>query len=86
MTDDDDGAGIRELRVPSGPLRVMVERQDVCDRFIDIFGLVKEGLTMKGSHILVEIDHEKVQAPGSTTETLLIMAHNLEVMSRRFGG
>ena len=63
----------------------MVERQDVCHGFIDIFGLIEQCLAMKSRQILVEVDHEKVQAPSPGLETLFVVSDHIGIMSRGFG-
>ena len=42
-------------------LRVGVERQDVTDDFIEIFGLVEQGLAMKCGDVLVKIHSKEIE-------------------------
>ena len=41
---------------------------------------------MEGRQVLVEVDHEKVQAAGTRFEPLLVMSDDVGIVSRSFGG
>lgn len=41
---------------------------------------------MKRGHILVEINHEEVEAPGACLKAILIVANNIVIVSRSFRG
>jgi len=55
-----DGAWVGESGVTARSFRVVVEAQNVSNGVIQVFGLVEQGLAMKGGEVFVEIYSEEV--------------------------
>lgn len=85
VSDENHRAGIGEFGVPSGSLGVVVEGENVSDCLVHVLRLVKEGLAVERSHILVEVDHEEIQAPGTGLDALLVVTDDIVKVPRCFG-
>jgi hypothetical protein len=64
----------------------MVEGENVRDSLVHVFRLVKECLAVERSHILVEVDHEEIQASGTRFDALLVVTDDIMKVSRCFCG
>ena len=50
----------------------MIDPENVCDRVIEIFRLIKQGLSMECGEVLIKVDREEVERPLSPIQSILI--------------
>lgn len=54
-------------------LGIRVEREDIANSFVEVFGLVKQGLAVEGGNVFVEIDCKEVEAPNSGVQCRIVV-------------
>lgn len=71
------------MRVARASLRLSIERKDVADGLVEVFGLVKQCLAMKRSDVLVEVDGEEIKAPDAGLELAsVVLKIIMEIVGR----
>lgn len=68
-----DRGRVWEVAVASLTLRVRVERKDVANSLVQVFGLIKQRLAMKGGDIFIEIDCKEVKTSDPAIKCCTIM-------------
>lgn len=68
---------VGKIRVSVGNARIEVEREDVANRLIEVFGLVEEGLPVERRDIFIEIDGEEVEASDAGVVCLGVMLQDI---------
>ena len=66
-------------------MRVVVEGQNVSDGIVEVVGLIKQGLTVKGSDILVEVGEEEVESPLARSQRMSVVLQDVVEMARSVG-
>ena len=81
MSNQDDRARIWEMGISSGSVRVVIQREYVCNSLIDVVRLIDYGLSMKRSKIFVEVNHEEVQTACASANGFLVMLYHIVEVS-----
>lgn len=55
----------------------MVEGKYICHSFVQVFGLVEDGLAVKCSELFVEVDSEEVEVSRSGLEDGLVVPEDI---------
>ena len=64
----------------------MIEREDVCNGIVEIFGLVQKCLAVKSGEVFIEIHREEINAGGSILQRLGILSDRIVIVLGRLGG
>lgn len=74
-----------QIGISSSSVGVMVQRQYVGQRVVDVFCLVEDGLSMESSHVFIKVCHEEIQAPGTDLDAVLVMLQYIMKVQGGFG-
>ena len=67
-----DRTRVWQANIASGTFGIVIEAQNICDGVIQIFRLIKQGLAVECSEVLVKVHREEVKRPLSVIQRILI--------------
>ena len=86
MADDNDGGRIGKIGIPLRHTRVEIQRKDVTNSFIQVFGLVQHRLAVEGRKVLIEVHREEVKALDARFQDRFVVLKNIMEIVCCFGG
>ena len=64
----------------------MIQRENVGNSFVQVLGLIQQGLSVKGCNVFVEIGRKEIQIPDSRLKSIGILLNVALEVSGCFGG